>query len=73
MKQCPTCAARKQNTPEELADLLWWLSPPPSLLSYLDAIAADQGMSKEAAEWRQKWADIHGPGEAVTDKFDIEY
>ena len=73
MSQCHTCAARKQNPPEELADLLWWLSPPPSLLSFLDAIAADQGMSKEAAEWRQKWADIHGDGPAITDQFDISY
>ena len=43
------------------------------MLSYLDAIAADQGMSKEAAEWRQKWADIHGDGPAITDQFDISY
>lgn len=74
-QQCPTCAAASKQPPKELADLLHWLAPPPSLLTYLDDVIAKTGSpSPEFTAWRDKWAAVNAPEQvAMVDQFDNGY
>jgi len=62
------------TTPTTLYELLLWYTPPLSVVEFLQATAAQHGMSPEAAEWLERVVAVRtGDPIPEMDRFDVPW
>jgi len=62
------------NTPTDLYELLLWYTPPLSVVKFLQATAAQHGMSTDAAAWLERVVAVRtGDPIPEMDRFDTPW